>query len=275
MSFLFDDETTVNIPGPTPAEQELTSLNVELARTQIDLLRQSQEQQKSAFEFLQDQFTALEEQQQAALDDPVAKELQDLQLEIARRGGKASPEQLEAINTATESALAEGQSDIEKFSQSQVEDIRNILAPSRGLRPTDSPIVDRASRVGEEATRQFGQLERNLRGAQAQAELNFPLAADQAVSSIAGFQQQLAESARNFQAELRQTALENQLRLQALRQEGSLGLLGIQPSGASALNTLAATRLGQTTTTTSPGLLTGLQAAGGFLRGVGAVRQSG
>ncbi len=270
--------TTVNIPGPTAEETELTNQQIELQKLQIEILQENREEQGIAFAFLQESLDELNRLSEEARDDPLAKELQEIQLDIIRRGGKASPEERESIKQATEFALAEGASDIEAFSKQAVTDIRDILAPARGLRPTDSPIVDRATAVGVEATRQFGQLERNLRGAQATAELNFPLARGEFVAGIAGFQQQLQEGARNFQQSLRDAAFENQLRLAGLQQQGGLGLLGVSPTGSSALASLAAVRAAQTTTTssfsksTSPGFLDILSGVGGFLQGVGAVR---
>lgn len=270
--------TVVNVPGPTAEETELTKQQIELQKLQIEILQESREEQGIAFEFLQESLDELNRLSTEAADDPLTKELQEIQLDIIRRGGKASPEERESIKQATEFALAEGASDIEAFSKQAVTDIRDILAPARGLRPTDTPIVDRAAAVGVEATRQFGQLERNLRGAQATAELNFPLARGEFVAGVAAFQQQLQEGSRNFQQSLRDAAFANQLRLAGLQQEGSLGLLGIAPTGASALASIAAVRAAQTTTTSSfsksssPGFLGILGGVGGFLSGVGAVR---
>jgi len=267
--------TTVRVPGPTPEETELTRQQIKLQKLQIEILQEQRGKQSVAFAFLQKSLDKLNVLSQEALNDPITKELRDIQLAIIRRGGKASPEQRASINEATKFALAEGASDIEAFSTQAITAIKNILAPARGLRPTDTPIQDRAFAVAGEATRQFGQLERNLRGAQVTAELNFPLAQGEFVAGLASFQQQLQERTRNFQQSLRDAAFENQLRLAGLSQQGSLGLLGVSPTGASALQSLANVRAAQTTTTkrfsqsSSPGFLGILRTVGSFASGFG------
>ena len=243
--------TVVNIPGPTADEQELTKQQIELQKEQIDILKASRSEQGIAFEFLKTSLDELNSRQAELENDPVLKEITDLQLDILRRGGKASPEELQLIKESADSAIAQGTSDIETAQTDALKSIRDILAPSRGLRPTDTPIQDEANRVGAEGVRQIGQLTRGVRGAQASATLDFPLARGQFLTEVSGFASNLATASREFQAGIRERAFQNQLALAGMRQGGQLGLLGVSPTGASALQALTGARAAQTTTSGS------------------------
>lgn len=172
--------------------------------------------------------------------DPIQADLLQQELTAIGQGTAATPEQRRLIGRATNRALALGESDISRFSQTGLEQLREELSPSLGLRPGDTPITDRGFRLQGEATRQQGQLVRSLRGAQAEAELQFPLQAGafqsgriqsqqnllsnqqqfqqglgfQGLGFQAGrtqFQQNLAANAQAFQSQLRQQAFQNRL----------------------------------------------------------------
>ena len=239
----------MNVPGPTPEETQLTKQQIELQKEQIEILKQQRTEQGVAFEFLQKSLDELNTRQKDLEADPILKEITDLQLDILRRGGRASPEERQLIKDATDSALAQGASDIQTAQTEALKGVRDVLAPSRGLRPTDTPIQDQANQIGAEGVRQIGQLTRGLRGAQASAELDFPLARGQFLTEVSGFASNLAQASREFQAGLREQAFQNQLALSGLRQQGQLGLMGVSPSGAAALQALTSVRAAQTTTT--------------------------
>ncbi len=82
--------------------------------------------------------------------------------------------------------------------------MRNELAPSLGLLPGDTPILDRGSDIAAESARQQGQLVNRLSAEKAGSSLTFPLAA------------------QGFQAQLAQNAFKNRLAL--LGQDVSIGL---------------------------------------------------
>ncbi len=153
-------------------------------------------------------------------------ELLQTELDRIRQGPGATPEQLDLINQSTEAQIRRGESDILEFGQRAVNLISEELAPSRGLRPSDTPIQDRAFRIGGELQRQQGQLVSGLRGAQAQAELNFPLAAGQQQAALSQFQQGLLQSGSQFQAQLAQQAQANRLNLFGQAGQLGLGLVG-------------------------------------------------
>ncbi len=274
--------TEVTIPGPTAAETELQEIQTQLARQQLQqtelqtavsapaLERLAQEQ-----EFRNELFTPEEQKQQLREQfefeqefRPIQQELLQRELERIRRGPGASEEELRLIGEATEQAIGAGESDISEFRRLGLQQIREELAPASGLRPTDTPIVERGLQLGREAQRQQGQLVRNLRGAQAQAQLNFPLAQQQFAQAQAFGAQQLGQAAIQFQTSLRQQAFQNQLRLAG----------GASATGATALGGISQglgiaqlPRLAQGTTTLS-GISGGEIAGGiaGLAKGAGA-----
>ena len=92
----------------------------------------------------------------------------------------ATPQQLATIGRGAEAELSSGLGDIRRFAESQREAVGTELAPRLGLHRSDTPILDRGNRIGAAAVDAAGRLARDVRGRQAQAELNFPLAASQA-----------------------------------------------------------------------------------------------
>jgi len=143
----------------------------------------------------------------------ISSELAEMQLETAKRGGAATPEQIGLIDQATSAAQATGEANIDRFRTETLRRINEEVASASGLRPTDTPIVRLSERAGEESARQQGILTSNLAGANASARLNFPLAAASMTSAIAGSQQQIDQAAESFSATLTQRAQDNRYRL--------------------------------------------------------------
>ncbi len=270
-------KTSVSVPPPTSQELALQERQIKLADLQIaEIQRQSALQQKAFEQFAPlveaQEAELVRQQERAAKFEAFEEELLQLQLEAIRRGGAATEEQKRLINEATEGALASGETDIERFTTDTTRRLREELSTSFGLRPSDSPILDRASLIGTEATRQFGQLSSGLRTAQAQAELDFPLATQQVLGAQAQFQQGLSQSVQEFNQQLRDAAFINRLNL--TNSQGRLGLglaTGIPGNPSQAISALAGLRGRQTTTTTSPGFGEIAGGIGGFLTGLGAV----
>lgn len=274
-------ETTTTIiqpAAPTAQQQELTAKQVEFADLQLAAIRQSSDFNQQAFE----QFGPLVESQQAEFErqqarlreqEPIQDELRQIQLENIRRGTAATPEQIEQIDAIRASQLASGEADISRFQSLANEQLREELAPRLGLRPTDTPILDRGSRVAAEATRQQGQLVRGLDVAAAQGKLNFPLAAQQAQAAQAQFQQGLGFATQEFQANLRNSAFNNRLALTSLQGGQGLGLASNIPGAsslASAAGIFGQNQGGTSTATTNSQLGLGeiLTASGNFLSGL-------
>ncbi len=280
--YCFKTSVTNTVPEPTATELALQEKQLELAEFQLtELRRQSTLQQ----EFAEDIGPLLEQQTadaQAAREraerlDPIQDELLNLALEDLRRGGEATPEQIAEIEAAADAGIEAGGIDIERFRSESLEALREELAPSLGLRPSDTPILDRGSRVAAEATRQGGQLAAGFRGAAASARLNLPLAQSQILQAGAASQGQLVEATRQFQDQLRNQAFANRLNLQG--SVGGLGLglaTGVPFNGASTLNLLQQDRFANSSQTSSGLGLSGfssiLGGIGGLLSGIGEVR---
>ena len=129
------------------------------------------------------------------------------------RGATASAEDSAQIDALAEEAISAGMIDIERFQTQGLESIRNVLAPARGLRPEDSPIIDRGSEIVQEGARQFGQLSANVRGQAAAQKLAFPLQRRSADLAGLGAQFGAATGLAEFQKSLRDTAFANRLSL--------------------------------------------------------------
>jgi hypothetical protein len=172
---------------------------------------------------------------------PLQQQLLETQLKQALQGNAATPEQIAQIDAATQAAQASGTSDINEASQTALQQLRDTLAPSLGLRPTDTPIIDRGDLVAKEATRQAGQLASGLAQANANARLNYPLASQQISGAASQNTANIANAQQNFQAQLAQAAATNRLNLlntgtqaTGLGFQSGLGLIG---AGQNAANT--------------------------------------
>ncbi len=231
------DPNAPSVP-PTREENELEiqRLSLEFARKQLEAFTRQetfqQEQENLLKPFLEEQ-TRLGEAATARQTklDAVQDELLQFQLDAIRQGPGATSEQKALIGAQTEEAIQFGKSDIQEFQRSGLELLREELAPSLGLRPQDSPIIDRGGRVVAEGQRQAGQLVRSLRGAQSAAELNFPLAAGQFQATQTGAQQELSQSASQFLANLRQQIAVNRFSFSGGVGAGGLALASTQFGG--------------------------------------------
>jgi len=248
-------EQEATLPEPTPEERKLIRVQVQQAQQQLSALRQQQQLQRRLLEDLDPLLAGFAEDAAAAESareafDPIRQRLLEAEIDRIETGGAATPEQRDLIRRQTEAAFGIGSSDIEEQARRNIELVAEELAPSLGLRPTDTPIQDRAFRVAGEATRQQGQLRRSLAGTEAQQLLDFPLRANQLASAQTQFQQNLAQSASQFQDALRQQAFENRLRLTGSTAQSGLGLAGIGNFGGTGLSALTQARIAQPTVTT-------------------------
>lgn len=206
---------------------------------------------------------------------PVQDELLQRQLDEIRRGGAATDEQKRLIGDVTNRALDAGTSDVRNALDYGLRDIREQLAPARGMRPDDAPIQDAGQRLALEALRQQGVLTSNLRGAQANAELNFPLNASQLTSSLTQFQQQFGTGMNQFMQQLRQQALSNRnaFSAQLFTSPMAAGEQGIGLINASRPTPVSFAR-SETTKQSGGGFASALGGIGGLLSGVGSLFSS-
>lgn len=226
--------TTVNVPPPSEQELELGDFNSDFVRAQLGAFNRAMSNQtrlwNSAYPGMQrqrmedaafnemvspEQMAAfrLDEMNRASERGQMDDEIARIQLDQLRRGGKATPEEEAYIDQIMGGQIAAGKSGIERFMSEGLDSIANELAPARGLRPTDSPIQDRAFKLGGEAMRMYGDLETGIRTAGAEAKLNYPLAKAGVMNQSAQFQQNLGQSIRDFQLQLKAQADMNRQQL--------------------------------------------------------------
>lgn len=285
------DTTVVNSPPPPPtqAELDIQGKNSQILSEQLDAIKAQNSYQKNLYDkvgpLFDYQISQMDQQKQldplslelqkqqlnsAIKNGPIQDELLQRQLDQIKNGYAATPEQSRLIDQDTDAQLAAGKSDLSEFSRLGLEQIRNVLAPSAGLRPGDTPITDRGFQLEREGTRQFGQLESGLRSANANAKLNYPLASAGVSNASSQFQQSLQQSVRDFQTQLATQAAQNRLSLGTGVQ--SLGIQGSSvPGSPFGLTTgLAAARQGvQTGSQSNVSKTAGMGEYGSLAAGLG------
>lgn len=163
---------------------------------------------------------------------PLQEELANLQIEAMRRVGEGpSAEQLAHLEELGQAQIAAGDIDITRFERQGMEALREELAPSLGLSGRDTPILDRASRVAAEATRQRGQLMQNVRVAQLGAQQNLPLAQAQIIGAGTTSARQIGQATQEFQSRLQGAAIQNRLQLGTGFPAGGAGGFGQPQTG--------------------------------------------
>ena len=153
-----------------------------------------------------------------------AGEISDIEMQRIRSGGAATPEQIANINAAAQAEMESGLSDINRSALSQMQMVGTELAPRLGLHRSDTPILDRGNRIGAEAVNAAGRLSSDVRGRAAQAQLNYPLAANQVMSGMSQAQQGIGYSRADVLANLNQQAFQNRLALTGQVGQQGLGL---------------------------------------------------
>ena len=283
----------------TPEEIEYTKQQIELAKQQLALTEEMHgwqsdifaitkpllekyallvdqdfaKQSSPEYQALQAKYGQLEEAQldQAIRNLPMQDELLQLQLDEIRRGGRATDEQKALIGEIANRAIEAGDSDIGQFLTRGLGDIREQLAPARGMRPDDAPMIDAGEELAMEALRQKGLLTSNIRGAQANAELNFPLNASAMTNQYSQWQQNFNQGMNTFLSGLKQQAYANRAQFmgQLFQAPNASFESGIGLINASRPTAVSFPRNTTETTKTSGGSILG--GIGGILSGIGSV----
>lgn len=136
--------------------------------------------------------------------------------------GQLRPGEQELIQAQQEAQFAAGAGLIQRGAGQGLEQLRDVLAPSQGLRSTDTPILDRGGLIQREALFQQGQLANQLAAQAANQSLQIPLQRDIASAGIAGQQQGLLGQQQALSAGLATSNLQSRLGL--LGQGGAQGL---------------------------------------------------
>jgi hypothetical protein len=275
--------TQTTTPGALSAEeQEFVKLQTELAQLQLknlkglepfqqEILNQAMQSWKDNTNYQTELNKLVTPQQRAQAEaaeftrtqklGPMQEEILQMQLDQMRQGSKATPEQLASIREATDAGILAGSGDIDTATQRGIGLISDELANSRGLRLTDSPIMNEAGRLARTGMDQKASLINNLRANEANAKLNYPLAVQGLQSNINQGQQSILQNASQFQADLQQRAYQNRLALTGQASNTGLGLASIN----------AGAPRGQqgSTTTSNRGL--GIQDYGAIFSGIGSL----
>lgn len=201
-----ESRTSVVLHEPTEEELELNRITVELAQHQLAAVERQSELAEYIYANAPDYIES------TATADALSRDYLQEEIE-ALRSGSATPEQERLIRETIQAQLNIGEADIARWRQEGLENVRDVLAPSRGLRPGDSPILGLGSDIVEASIHQQGQLVSGLRGLESERLLNLP------------FERNLP--ATQLQAMLGQEAFNN--RLQLMGTAGSLAL-GTNPN---------------------------------------------
>ena len=268
--------TTIVQPKPvSETELALQKQQLKIGEAQLVSIQQQTELQTKIFDELFKDKSAFEVQLDVRRDElelqqidrairlgPLEEELANLQLDAIKNPG-ANDEQIALIEEAIQAAQISGEADIDRITDDALRQVRDVLAPSRGLRPTDSPIIDRGAEIAKRGIDLKGDLVKRLAETSASAKLNFPLNVAGFVAGAAGGAGALTEATQQFQQQLTNSAFLN--RISAINTTGGLGLglasIGVNSSG------LFGDR-GSTTTTSSD---LGLPGIGSILSGVGSL----
>lgn len=270
--------TTIVQPSkPTALEESLQRQQLQVGEAQLSAIEQQTVVQERLFDELFKDKSAFEVQLDVRRDEleldqlerairlgPLEEKLVQLQLDAIENPG-ANDKQIAQIEEAIQAAQISGEADITRFTSDALTQVKDVLAPRRGLRPTDTPIIDRGKEIAKRGIDLKGDLTKKLAEIGATAKLNFPLAVSQFQAGAAGFGAQVSEAAQQFQQQLTNSAFINRLNLTNLVSGGGLGLasIGVNASG------LFGDR-GSTTTTTKRGG-SSIGGIGSILSGVGSL----
>jgi len=296
-------KTTVEGRDLTPEESTLIKRQIQLANAQLKAVRAAEggippsdnitRLRNEQIRFLRGELSTLQEDPTGRVGVPGARgvahrlpqefgdlfrQLNTLQDDVTR-GRTASPADARLIQKAANEAIEAGLIDVSRFTEQSIADLVERVAPARGLRPGDSPIIDRGGEIVAEGTRQAGQLISGIRSQQAQQMLQFPLQRRAADLSSVGLQVQTLGGLQDFQRQLRDNAFLNRLRLGAglgdigtQAQSFGLGLATGVPVNLSGTLASIASAQGQTQTGSQSGSFgQGLVNIGAAAGGVGAL----
>lgn len=151
----------------------------------------------------------------------------------------ATPEQIALISQIAQNATDSGLSDLRKFQNDALYQIQQNAA-GRGLRPSDTPILNQFGLTGEEYGRQAEQLISQIRQQQLQQQLAYPLQANQAQLQGLTSASDMANRRAQFQAGLASEAQQNAANYGRGITATGLGLA--QNNGSTSLSPLVSSR---------------------------------
>lgn len=201
----------------------LDALDFNLETPQVQALRQQQAGNVAALQ----QQLGQGVQTPGIVDDLRQRQLAaaDILQQSLERQGVVDPETLARIQELTGLATQQGLSDLNKFQGDQLEAIR-LASADRGLRPSDTPILNQFGDVAQESGRQAQQLISSLQQESLRQQLGLPL-------------QQGAVTAQQFSALSNPLQQQISTELQNALGQGQLGLNQFGALSDATLNQLA------------------------------------
>lgn len=240
-------EQKVRVPPIGPEEAALFGINLQLAQNQLAAYNQSQGTQGVGNQFLTELYNqSIASQQGAGI---VNNQLTQAAIEQGRRdtinglgigdqlyrtgvyndftgNNEATPGQLANIQGAADQTIQAGLSDIGRFRDESLNQIR-LNSAARGLRPSDTPIQNDFANVAQEAGRNASNFISGVRAQQFNQQLQFPLQANQL--RLGQFQANQSQNLARIALQEQLAQLAQQQRLQLGSQIAGTGL-GLTPS---------------------------------------------
>lgn len=250
-------------------EKQLQQLGVERAEAAqplfMDLLGQSRGQQSQLSEIFgrgleeQQAFNALRSPEDVAQTDlgrlQSVENLGGIDQDILERllalSTSANPDQVARIAEIADRAISGGLSDLGRFRDETFESFREQSA-ARGLRPTDTPILNQFGRSSEEFGRQAQQLINSIRQQQLTKELSQPLAEAGLGLSQLTSASDVANRRRVFESNLQSQAEARRLGLGASLQGQATGLATGSANPSSVLQSFNPLQVSGTTVSQTP-----------------------
>ena len=224
-------------PLVSKREKEFQAIQTDLAREQLgffkDFLRPAGEEALGDLGDITDVISGLTGDQQQSFVDQLfgtaraAGEsfgsLTSQSLENIQNVGTLSAEDEALIDSRADAALEAGRIDIRGGLSNALEDLRQFSTTRLGLRPGDTPNVDRGGRIAEQAVRSEAQLASGLRAGAAQQKLDRPLAVSAQKSAQIGQQQGIQSARSDVLANLQNAATANRLNLAGTASSAGVG----------------------------------------------------
>ena len=255
--FSSESEEKTTIPEATAEEKQLTQGLVEQAGFRFDEIKNLVAELKLQFPDIDKAVATLQGQTEKAIaqgGDAFAaftQGIKDLEAFSDPETLQATDAELTNINDIIKSQFDLGSEQIQQGARQNLEQAREVFGQSRGLRPGDTPVLDRAAQIARTATEQTGLLSRNLAVTAAQQKQDVPFRRAQFQLGAKTTQLGFGESNRNFIRQLQEQGPQ----LSALPATLKAGLLnptlGQLSSGESTLGVLGQLRAAQKTTTKS------------------------
>lgn len=222
-------QQTVQVGEPSAEEQQFVGTQLGIGEAQLQSIQTAQDLVAAPAADL-GEFADLTPEERELVD--LGIKLQKQLVIQAEQGFPATPEQIANIEAAETAAFNAGEARINQSLKSSL-NLVSEEAASFGLRPTDTPSIDRGGILAGQASAEKFALGQDITSAGFQARLNLPLESARVGSGLAVGAVDLA----NFQRQLSEQATFNRLQLGERQRANTLSAgLGLSGIGSLALS---------------------------------------